>query len=65
MAKVTLQDIAAQVGLSKYAVSRALAGKGGVSDSTRELITAAANQLGYARATPRRNSSRKASTSPG
>jgi DNA-binding LacI/PurR family transcriptional regulator len=30
MAKVTLQDIAAQVGLSKYAVSRALAGKGGV-----------------------------------
>jgi len=56
MAKVTLQDIAAQVGLSKYAVSRALAGKGGVSDSTRELITAAANQLGYSRAVPRRNS---------
>jgi len=55
MAKVTLQDIADQVGLSKFAVSRALAGKTGVSDATREVIAAAAHELGYSRAVPRRN----------
>ncbi|MEM7442667.1 MAG: LacI family DNA-binding transcriptional regulator [Pseudomonadota bacterium] len=51
MAKVTLQSIAEQVGLSKYAVSRALAGKSGVSEQTREKIVSLAAQLGYERPT--------------
>ena len=45
--KVTLQTIAEEVGLSKYAVSRSLAGKSGVSDETRDLIRDAAQRLGY------------------
>jgi LacI family transcriptional regulator len=49
MARVTLQDIASELGLSKFAVSRALAGKGGVSPATRALVAEAAERLGYAR----------------
>lgn len=45
--KVTIQEIADTVGLSKYAVSRALAGKSGVSAETRQLIVQTAEQLGY------------------
>ncbi|OMF34707.1 transcriptional regulator [Paenibacillus sp. FSL H8-0548] len=45
--KVTIQQIADLAGLSKFAVSRALAGKTGVSDSTREMILKTAGQLGY------------------
>jgi LacI family transcriptional regulator len=45
--KVTLQQIADMAGVSKYAVSRALAGKPGVSTHTRELIYKTAGQLGY------------------
>lgn len=45
--KVSMQQIADMVGLSKYAVSKALAGKEGVSDKTRERIIQAATQLGY------------------
>ncbi|WP_068618150.1 LacI family DNA-binding transcriptional regulator [Paenibacillus tuaregi] len=45
--KVTVQEIADFVGVSKFAVSRALAGKSGVSDKTRETILKAANELGY------------------
>jgi LacI family transcriptional regulator len=44
---VTLQTIAREVGLSKYAVSRSLAGKSGVSEETRERIRAMAERLGY------------------
>ena len=50
--KTSLQTIAEAVGLSKYAVSRSLAGKSGVSDETRALVLAAAEKLGYVRATP-------------
>lgn len=50
MTRVTLADIAAELGLSKFAVSRALAGKGGVSPATRRLIEEAAERLGYLRA---------------
>ncbi|RUT31742.1 LacI family transcriptional regulator [Paenibacillus zeisoli] len=45
--KVTVQEIADFVGVSKFAVSRALAGKSGVSDKTREKILKAAGELGY------------------
>lgn len=45
--KVTIQEIADFTGLSKFAVSRALSGKSGVSAQTRELILKAAGQLGY------------------
>lgn len=49
MGRVTLGDIAAELGLSKFAVSRALAGKGGVSPATRQLIEETATRLGYLR----------------
>lgn len=45
--KITIQKIADTTGVSKYAVSRALAGKSGVSEQTREMILKAAGQLGY------------------
>lgn len=45
--KVSMQQIADMVGLSKYAVSKALSGKSGVSAKTRERIIEAATQLGY------------------
>jgi LacI family transcriptional regulator len=45
--KVTMQEISDLAGVSKFAVSRALSGKSGVSADTRELILRAAGQLGY------------------
>jgi LacI family transcriptional regulator len=45
--KVTIQEIADLVGVSKFAVSRALSSKPGVSAQTREMIFKAAGQLGY------------------
>ncbi|MFC5467280.1 LacI family DNA-binding transcriptional regulator [Cohnella suwonensis] len=45
--KVTMQQIADHVGVSKFAVSKALSGKSGVSPDTREKIIQAATQLGY------------------
>ncbi|UQZ34927.1 LacI family transcriptional regulator [Paenibacillus sp. PK3_47] len=45
--KVTIQSIADFTGLSKFAVSRALSGKPGVSTQTRDTIFKAAGQLGY------------------
>jgi LacI family transcriptional regulator len=50
MSRVTLQMIAEETGLSKFAVSRALAGKSGVSEETRSRVAAAADRLGYRRA---------------
>jgi LacI family transcriptional regulator len=44
---VTLQDIASHLRLSKYSISRALSGKGGVSERTRQDVLAAARDLGY------------------
>lgn len=45
--KVTMQQIADAAGVSKFAVSRALTGKSGVSETTREMIIRTAGQLGY------------------
>jgi LacI family transcriptional regulator len=44
---VTLQQIAEHVGVSKYAVSRSLSGKDGVSERTRRTVELAARELGY------------------
>lgn len=49
MSKITLRIIAEETGLSKFAVSRALAGKEGVSDETRARVIAVAERLGYVR----------------
>jgi len=45
--KVTVQQIADAVNMSKYAVSRALSGKSGVSEETRALIVNTAMKMGY------------------
>lgn len=45
--KVSMQQIADVLGLSKYAVSKTLAGKEGVSPQTRERIIEVASQFGY------------------
>jgi LacI family transcriptional regulator len=47
MGRVTLQQIARQVGLSTFAVSRSLSGKEGVSEATRQRVAQAAERLGY------------------
>lgn len=51
--KVTVQEIADLAGVSKFAVSRALSGKSGVSAQTREMILRAAGQLGYFKNEPK------------
>lgn len=51
--KVSLQTIAEAVGLSKYAVSRSLAGRNGVSEDTRALVQQTAERLGYVKPAPR------------
>lgn len=45
--KVTMQQIADYLNVSKFAVSKALSGKPGVSAETREKIVSVATQLGY------------------
>jgi LacI family transcriptional regulator len=47
MTRVTMQTIAEQLGVSKYAVSRSLAGKDGVSETTRQTVERVAHELGY------------------
>jgi LacI family transcriptional regulator len=47
MTRVSMQTIAQHLGVSKYAVSRSLAGKGGVSEATRRNVAQAARELGY------------------
>lgn len=47
MRKVTINDIASRTGLSKGAVSKALGGKKGVSESTREMVLHTAESMGY------------------
>lgn len=49
MTRVTLQHLAEALDLSTYAVSRALSGKDGVSEATRERVRALAARMGYAR----------------
>ncbi|WP_081725678.1 LacI family DNA-binding transcriptional regulator [Martelella sp. AD-3] len=51
MARITIQTIAEETGLSKFAVSRALSGKSGVSEATRMKVAETADRLGYRRAT--------------
>ena len=47
MGRITLDRIAEETGLSKYSVSRAISGKSGVSDETREKVLAVCEKLGY------------------
>lgn len=51
--KITMQDIADQLNISKNSVSQALSGKDGVSEETRLLVQKMADQLGYAYTTKR------------
>ncbi|WP_421726146.1 LacI family DNA-binding transcriptional regulator [Bauldia sp.] len=50
--RVTMQMLAEATGLSKFAVSRALSDKPGVSEATRKRVHAAATELGYRKPTP-------------
>ncbi|WP_226670651.1 LacI family DNA-binding transcriptional regulator [Metabacillus litoralis] len=45
--KVTIQQIADYLGISNFVVSRALSGKTGVKDETRDKVFQVASQLGY------------------
>ena len=45
--KVTMQQIADELGVSKFVVSKALSGLNGVSEATRERVIQTASQLGY------------------
>ena len=54
--KVTQEDIARETNLSKYAVSRAIAGKSGTSEETRERVLETCKRLGYVRTTPKASS---------
>lgn len=45
--KVTIQDLADELGLSKFSVSRALSGKSGVGPNTRNRVLRAAQAMGY------------------
>jgi LacI family transcriptional regulator len=45
--RLTIQDVADRVGLSKFSVSRALSGKPGVGEATRERVMQAAHDMGY------------------
>ncbi|WP_334072078.1 MULTISPECIES: LacI family DNA-binding transcriptional regulator [Paenibacillus] len=47
MKKITMQQIADHLGVSKFVVSKALSGKGGVNEVTRNRVIQAASQLGY------------------
>lgn len=45
--RVTMQDVADRVGVSKVTVSKALAGKDDISDAMTKKITQVANEIGY------------------
>lgn len=45
--RVTIQDVADKLGLSKFSVSRALSGKPGVAEATRGRVLRAAHAMGY------------------
>ncbi|MFX3634228.1 MAG: LacI family DNA-binding transcriptional regulator [Candidatus Pristimantibacillus sp.] len=45
--KVTMQQIADHLGVSKFVISKALSGKSGVNEQTKERVIQAASQLGY------------------
>jgi LacI family transcriptional regulator len=50
--RVTIATIAEKTGLSNFAVSRALSGKSGVSDKTRQMVVEVATEMGYLRQAP-------------
>jgi len=50
--RITMQQIADRLGVSKYTVSQALSGKPGVSESTRRQVLQTAKSMGY-RLSPR------------
>ena len=45
--RATLADVATAVGVSRATVSKALNGRGDISDETRERVLAAVTELGY------------------
>jgi LacI family transcriptional regulator len=53
--KVSMQDIADRLNISKNSVSQALSGKPGVSEETRLLVQKTAEELGYQYQTNRKN----------
>lgn len=54
-----MQHIADHLNVSKFVVSKALSGKAGVSDETRERVIKAATQLGYTYPNKSRTSSKR------
>lgn len=54
MDRITLSTIAEACNVSKFAVSRALSGKSGVSEETRQRVLETADRLGYRKPLPRR-----------
>ena len=50
--KITMQDIADRLGISKVSVSKALNGKPGLSAALRQSIFAAAREMGFERVPP-------------
>lgn len=50
--KITLEDISADTKLSTFSVSRAIAGKEGVSEETRKKVLESCERLGYKRSKP-------------
>jgi LacI family transcriptional regulator len=47
MARVTLQDVATKAGVSLATASKVMNGRGDVKDTTRELVSGIADELGY------------------
>ncbi|MDR0656353.1 MAG: helix-turn-helix domain-containing protein [Treponema sp.] len=45
--RITLDTIATATNLSKYAVSRALSGKSGISEETRRKVIDCCQMIGY------------------
>lgn len=58
--RATLTDVAAAVGVSRATVSKALNGRGDISDTTRERVLAAVSELGYRPTTAPDPSARRA-----
>jgi LacI family transcriptional regulator len=62
--KVSMQDIADRLNISKNSVSQALSGKPGVSEETRQLVQKVADELGYQYAGSRKQKQPEHTTGP-
>jgi LacI family transcriptional regulator len=62
--KVSMQDIADRLNISKNSVSQALSGKPGVSEETRQLVQKVADELGYQYAGSRKLKQSEHTTGP-